>query len=157
MKTSAGILTYRRTKGWIEFLLVHPAPSPEFHPGDNGWWSIPKGEFEIDLENPLDAAIREFKEEIGIDISFDSHIELTPVMQRNNKLVYGFAVEHDIDVTNFKSNNFIAEYPRGSGVMVEFPEVDKAEWFNSTEAKLKLSTAQKAFIDDFFTKAENLF
>jgi len=149
MKTSAGILAYRKTNGFFEFLLVHPAPSPEFKPGDNGWWSIPKGEFTDEI--PLIAAMREFKEEIGTDITFDVHIVLTPVQQRNNKLVYGFAVEHDIDVTNFTSNTFSCEYPRGSGIIVEFPEVDKAEWFDYTKAKLKLSTAQKAFIDELIT------
>jgi len=149
-KKSAGIIAYSKKKGFLEVLLVHPAPSPYFKPGDNGWWSIPKGEF--DDEDALSAGLREFIEEVGVDLTFDEHIELTPVIQRSGKVVYAYAVEHEVDVTQFVSNTFTIEYPKGSGKYEEFPEVDKAEWFDAETAKKKLSRAQSAFIDELLKK-----
>lgn len=142
---SSGILLYSQAKGFLEVLLVHPAVGPNFFPGDNGWWSIPKGQF--DTEEPLEAGIREFQEEVGIEIKVDNYIELTPVLQKNGKTVYAFAVEMELDVSNSKSNSFIAEYPPNSGIMVEYLEVDKAEWFDVKTAKVKLGT-QRKFIDE---------
>jgi predicted NUDIX family NTP pyrophosphohydrolase len=63
-KRSAGLLMYRRTAGGLEVLLVHPG-GPYWAGRDAGAWSLPKGEYEIDFENPLDAAKREFVEETG--------------------------------------------------------------------------------------------
>ncbi len=100
----------------------------------------------------LDAAKREFEEEIGTSIEFDKHIVLKPVLQTNNKIVHAFAVEINVDISNFKSNNFTLEYPKNSGIILEFPELDKAAWVNAATAKLKLSRAQSAFVDDLINK-----
>lgn len=64
MKKSAGILLYRRKGTILEVFLVHPG-GPFWQNKDTGAWSIPKGEF-TDQEDPLDAAKRELKEEVGI-------------------------------------------------------------------------------------------
>lgn len=152
-KKSAGILLYRYTNNIIEFLLVHPAEGPYFKPGDNGWWSIPKGEFED--EQPLEAALREFEEEIGTKLpDYSAYLELTPVLQKNGKTVYGFAIEKDIDVTNFISNTFTLEVPIGSGIFGEYPEIDKAEWFDTKTALIKLGT-QRKFINELIQILKN--
>ena len=62
-KKSAGILLYRFTKKILEVLIVHPG-GPFWAKKDLGVWSIPKGELNED-ESTLDAAIREFYEEMG--------------------------------------------------------------------------------------------
>ena len=152
MVKSAGILAYSRKKGFLEFLIVHPASGPYFKPGDDGWWSIPKGLIDSTDESILAAAIREFQEEIGTTISFDKHIELNPVTLKSGKLIYGFAVEMEVDITNFKSNNFKLEHPKGSGIILELPELDNAAWVDTDTAKRKLNKAQAAFIDDLISK-----
>ncbi|HLV65633.1 MAG TPA: NUDIX domain-containing protein, partial [Polyangiaceae bacterium] len=65
MKRSAGLLMYRRTTGALEVLLVHPG-GPFFRNKDAGAWTIPKGEPGPD-EDLLAVALREFREETGLD------------------------------------------------------------------------------------------
>jgi predicted NUDIX family NTP pyrophosphohydrolase len=143
-KKSAGILLYRYKKE-IEFLLVHPG-GPFFSKKDDGTWSIPKGEFD-DTENARDAALREFKEETGIDIDGET-LDLTPVKLKSGKVVFAFAIEKDIDVQQIKSNTFEIEWPPRSGKKKEFPEIDKGEWFNYETAKVKINSAQVSLIDE---------
>lgn len=144
-KKSAGILVYRNKKDITEFFLVHPG-GPFWKNKDEGAWSIPKGEF-ADDEDPLNAAKREFKEETGqaIDGAF---ISLTPVKQKSGKIIYAWAVEADIDPAAIKSNLFEMEWPPKSGKKQEFPEVDRAEWFTTEQAKEKINTSQAALIEE---------
>ncbi len=93
-KKSAGILLYRFNNKEIEFFLVHPG-GPFFVKKDLGAWSIPKGEFD-ESENAFDAAIREFKEEVGIDLSGKA-IMLSPIKQKSGKQVFTWAIEGDLD------------------------------------------------------------
>ena len=147
-KKSAGILLFRFNNKNLEVLLVHPG-GPFWKNKDQGAWSIPKGEF--DSEEPLDAAIRELKEETGLVLKGD-FIELTPVKQKSGKLVYGFAKEHDFDPSQIKSNEFEMEWPPKSGKKKLFPEIDKAEWFDAETAKERIISAQMAFIEDLAKK-----
>ncbi|HEX2965605.1 MAG TPA: NUDIX domain-containing protein [Syntrophorhabdaceae bacterium] len=138
-KTSAGILAYRQTDNQLQVLLVHPG-GPFWTRKDEGAWSIPKGEFEPN-EDQLDAAIREFFEETGYTIN-GNFIKLDPVKQPSGKTIYAFAVEKDLDIAHFKSNTFAMEWPRGSGIIREFPEIDRVEWFMMEEAKRKILKGQ---------------
>lgn len=148
-KKSAGILLYRLTNHILEILAVHPG-GPFWAKKDLGSWTIPKGEF-TDEEPPLDAAKREFLEEIGIDIS-GKFIELTPIKQNSGKMVYAFAVQGDIDPETIKSNTFEMEWPPKSGKKQAFPEIDKGGWFNVPQAKQKLLEPQTALIDELAKK-----
>jgi len=107
-KTSAGIVLYRIRSDVLEVFLVHPG-GPFWAKKDAGAWSIPKGEFEEGVD-PLETAKREFHEETGtlIDGAF---IELTPLRQPGGKLIYGWAVNGDIDASSIKSNMFSMEWP----------------------------------------------
>jgi len=145
MRTSAGILLYRKTGKSIEIFLVHPG-GPFWKGKETGAWSIPKGEFTED-EDPLTVARREFNEETGQTID-GNFLELTPVKQKGGKMVYAWAVEGDADAENIVSNTFTTEWPYKSGKRITFPEVDKAGWFSVDEAKEKMNTAQAAFIED---------
>ena len=149
MKTSAGILLYRFNKKNIEVFLVHPG-GPFWKNKDEGAWSVPKGEYEKD-EDPLKAAIREFKEETGISIEGD-FISLKPVKLKSGKLVKAWALEKDIDATAVKSNTFLLEWPPRSGKKIEVPEVDKAEWFTIPEAKKKINAGQLPLLDELTAK-----
>src|ERR1700693_1704895 len=100
-KTSAGIVLYRIRSDVLEVFLVHPG-GPFWAKKDAGAWSIPKGEFEEGVD-PLETAKREFHEETGalIDGAF---MELTPLRQPSGKLIYGWAVNGDIDASSIKSD-----------------------------------------------------
>ena len=145
VKKSAGILLYRFQHETLEVLLVHPG-GPFWVKKDLGAWSIPKGEFEED-EDPLAAAKREFKEELGVAVSGE-FAAMTPVKQKNNKLVYAYAINRDLDVSSIKSNTFEIEWPPKSGKHQEFPEVDKAEWFEFQTAKQKINEAQGEILEE---------
>ena len=138
-KKSAGILMYRRGQRGLEVFLVHPG-GPFWARKDDGAWSIPKGEFEED-ESPLRAAKREFTEETGLVVEGE-FIELQPVKQPSGKIVYTFAIEGDYDPALVRSNTFTVEWPRGSGRIQEYPEVDRAAWFTIPEASDKLLKGQ---------------
>ena len=144
IKRSAGLLVYRTAKGFLEVFLVHPG-GPFWAKKDSGAWSIPKGEFE--MEEPLAAARREFREEIGVDIAGD-FIELKPIKQKGGKMVYAWAVASDLDETKIRSNTFMLEWPPKSGVMKEYPEVDRAGWFDVETAKEKILTSQAGLIEE---------
>lgn len=145
MRTSAGILLYRRTNNSIEIFLVHPG-GPFWKGKEKGAWSIPKGEF-TNGEDPLTVAKREFNEETGQTIDGD-FVELNPIKQKGGKMVFAWAVEGNADADNIVSNTFKTEWPYKSGKWATIPEVDKASWFGVDEAKEKINAAQVAFVDE---------
>src|SRR3954449_11630830 len=144
---SAGILLFRRRGGGAEFLLVHPG-GPFWAKKDAGAWSIPKGQIEDD-EEPRACAIRELEEELGKapDLDPEQLIELGSIRQRAGKVVEAWAAEADFDPTALASNTFAMEWPPRSGNQQEFPEVDRAEWFDLEQAREKILPAQAEFLD----------
>jgi predicted NUDIX family NTP pyrophosphohydrolase len=146
-KKSAGLLVYREAPNGfgIEVLLVHPG-GPFWRNKDEGAWTVPKGEFD-DLEDPLEAAQREFKEELGSSPPVGDYLRLNPIKQKNGKTVHAWAVKGDFLPASLISNTFSCEWPPKSQRMQEFPEVDRAEWFAPDEAKRKIIGAQVALID----------
>ena len=144
-KKSAGLLLYRYKEESIEVLLVHPG-GPYWRNKDEGSWTIPKGEF-LD-EDPLAAAKREFKEETGSAPPDGKYIPLTPIKQKNGKIVSAWAVEGDFDPSTLNSNEFETEWPPKSGRMQKFPEVDRAGWFAPEVAKRKMLSGQGALVDE---------
>lgn len=150
-KKSAGILLYRIKDKKPEIFLGHPG-GPFFKNKDLGVWSIPKGEFD-ENEEPLIAAKREFKEEIGSDIE-GNFIPLKPVKYKNGKLVYAWAVEGDLDTTTLNCNTFPLEWPPRSGKFIQIPEIDKVQWFPPDVALKKIIPAQAPFIEELKSLVE---
>jgi predicted NUDIX family NTP pyrophosphohydrolase len=144
-RRSAGILLHRDAGGGIEVLLVHPG-GPFWARRDAGVWSIPKGEYS-DGEDPLDAARREFAEELGSRAPDGDPADLGEIRQKSGKVVRGWALAGDLDPVTIQSNTFTVEWPPRSGRMREFPEVDRAEWFGLERAREKINPAQAAFLD----------
>jgi len=144
MKTSAGLLLFRRSTAGCEVLLAHPG-GPFWARKDEGAWSIPKGELE-EGEDPLDGAIREFAEETGRHIS-GPFVELTPHRQPGGKLVHAWAVEADFDPRELRSNTFSMEWPPKSGRQVAFPEIDRVAWFELPAARVRILKGQLGFLD----------
>jgi predicted NUDIX family NTP pyrophosphohydrolase len=144
-RLSAGLLLYRVREDTVEVMLVHMG-GPYWERKDAGAWSIPKGEYERS-EAPLAAARREFAEETGLMAPAREPADLGTVKQPSGKLIRAFAVEGDADPSAIRSNSFELEWPRGSGRVQEFPEVDRAEWFELESARAKLVGGQVPFLD----------
>lgn len=146
-RESAGILLYRIRKS-LEVLLVHPG-GPFFKNRDAGVWSIPKGE--VNGEDLLDCAKREFEEETGFAID-GTFIALQPVIQKGGKKVHCWAIEGTLDERQIKSNTFQLEWPPRSGQFKTTPEVDKAAWFDFVAAQEKINRSQFNFIEQLLDK-----
>ena len=144
-KLSAGLLLYRGRAGVVDVLIAHPG-GPFWARKDDGAWSIPKGEY-ADGDDPWAAAQREFEEEVGLRPPAGPRIDLTPVQQPGGKVVTAFAVRADLDVTDTHSNTFELEWPKGSGKVKTFPEVDRVAWFTVAQARAKLLKGQLPLLD----------
>jgi predicted NUDIX family NTP pyrophosphohydrolase len=128
-------------------LLAHPG-GPFWTNRDLGAWTLPKGEIG-DGEEPVACAMRELEEELGPspEFSADRLIELGSIRQKGGKIVYAWAAEADFDPAELRSNTFSMEWPPRSGARAEFPEVDRAEWFNPAEARRRILASQAELID----------
>ena len=147
---SAGIVAFRRKRGKIEVLLVHPG-GPFWRNKDLGAWSIPKGEYDAG-EEPEKVARREFQEELGVEM-IGELLLLGEIRQRGGKMVRAYAVETDLDVENIHSNRFEIEWPPRSGRRQAFPEIDRAEWFDLASARVRINEAQRALLEQLETIA----
>jgi predicted NUDIX family NTP pyrophosphohydrolase len=136
---------YRRgSGGGVEVLLVHPG-GPFWANKDAGAWSIPKGEVTPD-EDLLDAAKREFGEELGFE-AVGEFQSLGMIKQKAGKLVHGWAFEGDCDPSKCQSNTYNVEWPPKSGKWKAFPEVDRAEFFSLEAAREKINSGQVPFLE----------
>jgi predicted NUDIX family NTP pyrophosphohydrolase len=147
-KAAAGLLLYRRHPAGIEVLLAHPG-GPFWSRKDVGAWSIPKGEIDPG-EDPVAAARREFREEIGLEVT-GPVAPLGQQKQGSGKLVRIWASEGDFDPAQLRSNTFEMEWPKGSGRTQTFPEVDRAAWFALDEARRRILPGQAPFLDALLT------
>jgi len=135
---------FRRREGRpLEVLLAHPG-GPLWARKDLGAWTIPKGEYKD--EEPLVAAQREFLEETGFSPAAP-FIGLSSVKQKSGKVVSAWAFEGDCDPAQVHSNTFEMEWPRHSGRMQAFPEVERVEWFTIAEARERILPAQAPLLD----------
>ncbi len=140
-KISAGLVLCRKRAGAVEFLLVHPG-GPLFARKWAGWWTIPKGLIGPG-EAPVAAARREFVEETGFDLPADTPlVSLGEITQKSGKRVVAWAAWGDADPAALRSNSFELEWPRGSGRIERFPEVDRARWCTIAQARVELMAAQ---------------
>ncbi|MHC6591362.1 NUDIX domain-containing protein [Arthrobacter sp. C152] len=149
---SAGLLLYRQDP------VSGPAPGDGLrvwiaHMGGPFWarkdahaWSIPKGEY-AEGEDPLAAALREFAEEMGTPAPEAGYRLLGRFRQPSGKLIMVFAAEADFQPDTISSNTFPLEWPKGSGRIQDFPEIDDARWFPEQEARLKLVKGQLPILD----------
>jgi predicted NUDIX family NTP pyrophosphohydrolase len=144
-KLSAGLLLYRITDGSVEVLIGHPG-GPFWAKKDEAAWSIPKGEY-TDGEDPWAAARREFEEELGKPPPDGPRIDFPPLKQPSGKIITAFAVRGDLDLEGTVSNTFTLEWPKGSGNVREYPEIDRADWFCVPAARSKLLKGQRPLLD----------
>ena len=144
-KVSAGLLMYSASDKELRIFLAHPG-GPYFTNKDNGHWGIPKGETEAG-EDLLEAAIREFNEETGLNPN-GPYIAMGCVQLKSGKTVHAWAFSGDWSAQQvLVSNTFTLEWPPKSGCMQEFPEIDCVGFFTLQEALLKINTAQIPFLE----------
>jgi predicted NUDIX family NTP pyrophosphohydrolase len=145
-KLSAGLLLYRVSDdGGVEVLIGHPG-GPFWARKDEGAWSIPKGEY-VEGEDPWTVAQREFEEELGKAPPPGPRIDFQPLKQPSGKVITAFAVRGDLDLEGTFSNTFELEWPKGSGKIREYPEIDRVAWFSVAEANEKLLKGQRPLLD----------
>jgi predicted NUDIX family NTP pyrophosphohydrolase len=142
---SAGLLLYRHRGDALEVLIGHPG-GPVWARKDDGAWSIPKGEY-ASGEDPWEAARREFAEEVGCPAPDGPRLDLGTIKQPSGKILTVFAVGADLDTGNFRSNTFTLEWPKGSGRLQQFPELDRVAWLPIAEAAVKLLKGHRIFLE----------
>jgi predicted NUDIX family NTP pyrophosphohydrolase len=140
---------FRRRSGVLEVFIAHPG-GPWFPHRHFDVWTIPKGEIEPN-EEPLAAAVREFREEVGIEAR-PPYFNLGSIKQRGGKTVYAWAFEGDWDEScPLHSNLMRVEWPPGSGQFSTWPEVDHAGFFTIAAAREKMKLAQQPLLDRLIT------
>lgn len=143
---SAGILLYRRDPASaFQFWIAHMG-GPFWARKDARAWSVPKGEYSED-EDPWAAAQREFAEEMGVPPPPAEYRQLGSFRQPSGKIITVFAAESDFAPDRIVSNTFPLEWPKGSGVITDFPEIDRAEWVTEAEARTRLVRGQLPILD----------
>lgn len=141
---SAGILLYRRAPS-LQVFLAHMG-GPFWESIDEGAWGIPKGLVEPG-EALIDTAIRECAEEVGFIANADGLESLGFIKMKSGKEVHAWACEvaSDCEIV-VSSNTFELEWPKGSGEIKSFPEIDRAKWFGLDNAHQKIVKAQNLFL-----------
>lgn len=148
LRYSAGVLLYKRSPD-LRVLLGHLG-GPLWAKKDAAAWSIPKGEYEPSEEEPTAAAAREFTEELGLPVPAGDWVDLGQVDYRSgrgHKRLTVWAVEGDLDPELVMPGTFEMEWPPRSGRMSQFPEIDRAAWFDTEAARDKLAKGQRPFVD----------
>jgi predicted NUDIX family NTP pyrophosphohydrolase len=146
-KISAGLLMYRgRTEqsNSVEILLAHPG-GPFWKNKDDGAWTIPKGEV-TPGEDLLAAAIREFTEETGLTPA-PPFVPLGEIKQKSGKIIHAWAFQGDCDPAQIRSNTFELEWPPKSGRTQEFPEIERAKFYDLVAARQKILVSELPLLD----------
>jgi predicted NUDIX family NTP pyrophosphohydrolase len=155
---SAGILLWRRTSSAdagddeLQVLIAHMG-GPFWTGKDDAAWSVPKGEYvdagSINAEQPLDAAVREWEEELGVPLAVpvETLVALGEVKQPSGKRLSVWAGEGDLDPAAVVPGMFTMQWPPRSGKMAEFPEIDRVEWCDLELARRRLVAGQRVLLD----------
>lgn len=155
-KRSAGILLFRRADPArtppdpaagtpLQVLLGHMG-GPFWARKDARAWSVPKGEYEAG-EEPEAAARREFQEELGLPPPPGELLALGSVRQTGGKVVTVWALAGDLDPHRVTPGTFEMEWPRGSGRLQTFPEIDRVAWLDLARARTSIVARQEVFLD----------
>lgn len=152
-ETSSGILVYRIIDNEIQVLLGK-CGGPKWESTSIGAWNIPKGHVEDTDTSMFSAALREFNEETSLNLTpknCNDYIDLGESVTKKGKHVKIFAVEMNfVDPSEYKvdikSNIVDTEWPKGSGKIIQVPELSEAYYFKINVAKRMIFSYQKIFL-----------
>jgi len=146
-KQSAGLLMYAIAPGQsLKLLIAHPG-GPIFRKKQEGYWGIPKGEFE-DGELPFDAALREFEEETGLKPDADGYTSLGNIVQKGGKTVHAWAFEGQwSEGRELICNEIDLEWPPHSGLWHRIPEIDEVKMVEVDQARNLMRPEQFVFVE----------
>lgn len=152
---SAGLLLYRLAPE-PQVFIAHMG-GPFWAKKDAAAWSIPKGEYDPVTEGALDAARREFREELGVEPPAVEWAELGTFTYSSGKKVVVFTGDGaGFTASGFVFGEFEMEWPPRSGARASFPEVDRAEWMSLDAAREALVKGQRPAIDALAAALEAL-
>ncbi len=152
---SAGLLLYRLAPE-PEVFIAHMG-GPFWAKKDAGAWSIPKGEYDPETEGALDAARREFHEELGVEAPDAAWAELGTFPYSSGKKVVVFTGDGaGFTASGFTFGEFEMEWPPRSGRTASFPEIDRAEWMDLDAAREALVKGQRPALDALASALEAL-
>lgn len=155
VKSSAALLAFRVAPDQELCVFIGHMGGPFWANRDDGGWSIPKGEYDSQTEEPMDVARREFSEEIGVPPPTGKVIDLGVCVQPSGKRIQTFAVQASDKLRFVGSNEFELEWPPRSGIIRKFPEIDRAQWFTLTQARRKVVPGQVPILDALAHTLEN--
>lgn len=145
-RRSAGLLLFRTTgESGLEVLIGHMG-GPFWAGRESAAWSVPKGEYGPE-EEAAAAARREFEEEFGRPAPDGAWVALGESRQSGGKTVTVWAMEAGLDPAAAVPGTFAMEWPRGSGVQQEFPEIDRFAWCTPEVAVERLVKGQRVFVE----------
>lgn len=147
MTHSAGLLLFRLDGGRLELLIAHMG-GPFWAKKEAGAWSIPKGEYDPDAEAAVDAAVREFREELGVEPPAGPYAELGTYPYSSGKRVTVFVADGaGFGLDDLVFGEFEMEWPPRSGTRATFPEVDRVAWVDPDTARERLVKGQRPAVD----------
>ena len=106
---------------------------------------IPKGMVEAG-EEPAEAALREFEEEIGTSLDAVP-LPLATVRQAGGKRVEAFAIEGDLDAAAIRSNDIRGRMAAAQRTPSKLPRIRQARWMGLAEARAFMLPSQLPLID----------
>lgn len=141
---SCGIIPYTFNENEPVFFLGHPGGNK------TDYWGLLKGEHEGD-ESFEDTAIREFREESGVDLS--EHIEklvyLGSVEQSSHKTVHAYALYMD-NIQSIDPKKCYSNMADGC----PWPEITKYAWMSYSASVIKTHKTHKKFYDKILNLTE---
>lgn len=144
---SAGILLWRRGPERREVWIGHMG-GPYWARREERAWSIPKGLID-EHEDPLAAARREFREEMGVPAPDLDYAALGRYRYSSGKTLTVFVADGTgFDPGEIRGGLFELEWPPRSGRRQSFPEIDRAAWVEVARAGMLLVAAQEPMLGD---------
>ncbi|HEY4331356.1 MAG TPA: hypothetical protein VGM78_02250, partial [Ilumatobacteraceae bacterium] len=85
-------------------------------------------------------------EELGVACPGGELLSLGSIRQPSGKIVTAWCVVGTLDTTLVRSNSFEMMWPPRSNRLQQFPEVDRAEFFDAETAATKILVGQREFL-----------